>query len=282
MDIIATWLEGLISQRKLSPGSVAVLRAIGADPERASYCSGAALAEAAGVNIATVVRAAQAIGFSGWPELSTEVRNRFLSSLDPDKHFARNSTTAKKPSLEPLARDVEFIHLLAETLTDEAIDDVATAISDAQSTVVLATGAYVAPGAVLAHNGLARGYRIVLSDGSATSMINDVRALGPGDCLLTFSIWKTDANLVPLCEYAKARGVRIVVIADQRSKLAELADRLILVPSEGAGPMASVTCAVSVVQCVVSALANLDPERSEAKLEELQRLWTLTGAVVSD
>ena len=282
MDIIATWLEGLISQRKLSPGSVAVLRAIGADPERASYCSGAALAEAAGVNIATVVRAAQAIGFSGWPELSTEVRNRFLSSLDPDKHFARNSTTAKKPSLEPLARDVEFIHLLAETLTDEAIDDVATAISDAQSTVVLATGAYVAPGAVLAHNGLALGYRIVLSDGSATSMINDVRALGPGDCLLTFSIWKTDASLVPLCEYAKARGVRIVVIADQRSKLAVLADRLILVPSEGAGPMASVTCAVSVVQCVVSALANLDPERSEAKLEELQRLWTLTGAVVSD
>lgn len=282
MGIIATWVDSLMAQRKLSPGSTAVLRTIADDPETASYSSAAALADAAGVNVATVVRAAQAIGFSGWSELSTEVRNRFLSSLDADKHFARNAEAGAGQPLKSLVKDRELIEILAETLTEEAIDNVADLIAAAQTTTVVATGSFLAPGAVLAHNGQSLGYRITLSDGPMTSMINDVRMLQPGDCLLTFSIWKTSASILPLCEYAKSQGIRLIVIADQRSQLAELADELILVPSEGTGPTASATGAVVVAQCIISALANLDPERSRANLEELQKVWSLTGAVASD
>lgn len=282
LGIIGTWLENLTAQRRLSPGAKAVLGAVADNPEQASYCSAAILAEAAGVNVATVVRAAQAIGFSGWPELSTEVRSRFLSSLDADNYYVRNSPEGTRQSLASLNKDRELIQLLSESLSEEAITGIAEMIAEAQSTTVLATGSYAAPGAVLAHNGQGLGYRITLSSGSATSMINSVRMLQQGDCLLTFSIWKTSASIVPLCEYARAKGIKVIVIADQHSRLAELADRLVLVPSEGAGPMASVTCAVSVVQCIVTELANLDPQRSKVLLEELQTMWTQTGAVISD
>lgn len=282
MAIITTWVDNLASQRKLSPGTKTVLRTIADDPERASFCSATYLASIAKVNVATVVRAAQAVGFSGWSEFSTEVRNRFLSSLDADKHFARNIQPGSDHALRSLDKDRELIQLLSETLTEGAINEIANMIAGAQMTKILATGAYVAPGAVLAHNVQGLGYNVSLSDGSTTSMINDVRMLQPGDCLLSFSIWKTSASIIPLCEIAKERGVQIIVIADQHSQLAELADTLILVPSEGVGPMASVTCAVSVAQCVVSAIAAMDSERSAAMLEELQSMWSRTSAVISD
>lgn len=282
MTIITTWVDNLASQRKLSPGTKTVLTTIAEDPERASFCSAAYLASIAKVNVATVVRAAQAVGFSGWSEFSTEVRNRFLSSLDPDKHFARNIRPGTDYALRSLDKDRELIQLLSETLTEGAINEIANMIAGAQMTKILATGAYVAPGAVLAHNVQGLGYNVSLSDGSTTSMINDVRMLQPGDCLLSFSIWKVSASIIPLCEIAKERGVQVIVIADQHSQLAELADTLILVPSEGVGPMASVTCAISVAQCVVSAIAAMDSERSAAMLEELQSMWSRTSAVISD
>ena len=282
MGIIATWLEHLMTQHKLSPGTTTVLKAIAEDPERASYCSAAALAEVAGVNVATVVRAAQAIDFTGWSELSTEIRNRFLSSLDADKHFVRNTEAGAGQAVKSITKDRELLGLLSETLSDETVSAIAEMITSSQSTKVLATGAYVAPGAVLSHNARGLGYNVSLCDGSTTSMINDVRLLHPGDCLLTFSIWKTSSSIVPLCEFAKERGVRLIVIADQHSHLAELADQLVLVPSEGVGPMASVTCAVSVVQSIVGAIANVDAQHSASMLEELQSMWSRTQAVTSD
>lgn len=282
MKIIATWLEHLMSQRRLSPGTKSVLKAIADDPEMASYCSAAALAQVAGVNVATVVRAAQAIDFTGWTELSTEIRNRFLSSLDADKHFVRNTSIGTGQAVKSIGKDLELLGLLSESLSEESINSIAAIITGSKATKVLATGAYVAPGTVLAHNAQGLGYNVSLSDGSTTSMINDIRLLGPGDCVLTFSIWKTSSNIVPLCELAKERGAQLIVIADQHSHLADLADQLVLVPSEGVGPMASVTCAVSVAQCLVGAIANVDTQYSAAKLEELQAMWSHTRAVISD
>ncbi|MCS4594790.1 MurR/RpiR family transcriptional regulator [Brevibacterium sediminis] len=282
MKIIATWLEHLMSQRRLSPGTKSVLKAIANDPEMASYCSAAALAEVAGVNVATVVRAAQAIDFTGWSELSTEIRNRFLSSLDADKHFVRNTEAGMGQPATSIGKDIELLGLLAESLSEDSVTTIATMVTTAPTTTILATGAYVAPGTILAHNAQGLGYDVSLSDGAATRMINDVRKLKPGDCLITFSIWKTSASILPLCEIAKERGVQLIVIADQHSQLAELADQLILVPSEGLGPMASVTCAVSVAQCIVRAIANVDTTRSAAMLEELQAMWSRTQAVISD
>lgn len=282
MGYVATWIDNLMIKRKLSPATKAVLKAIADDPERASYCSAAQLALVVDVNVATVVRAAQAIGFSGWSELSTEVRNRYLSSLEAHQHFERNSRSPTGSALSSLTKDLELMRLLSETLTEELVDRVVSIIAGSRSTHILATGAYAAPGNLLAHNAQGLGFHVTLGTGSITSMINEVRLLQPGDTLLTFSIWKTSASIGQLCEIAKERGITLIVIADQHSHLAELADELILVPSEGVGPMASVTCAVSVVQCIISGLAGIDRGRTAAMLEELQGLWSRTNAVVSD
>src|SRR5699024_12419516 len=100
--------------------------------------------------------------------------------------------------------------------------------------------------------------------------------------LLTCALRTASSRIVPVRELAKERGVRLIVTADQHSHLHELADRLVLVPSDGLGAMTSVTCAVSVAQCIVGAIANVDTRRSAAMLEELQAMWSRTQAVTSD
>ncbi|MCQ9368760.1 MurR/RpiR family transcriptional regulator [Brevibacterium sp. 50QC2O2] len=281
MSIVATWIDSLAASNKLSKGTIAVLNAISADPERASYCNTQQLAETAGVNAATVVRAAQAIGFAGWPALSTEVRNRFLSSLDVRKHYEHASAGRSDRAITGMSKDAALLQVLAETLQEDDLVRIARIIAESRMSTVLATGSWAGPAQLLAHNSRGLGFNIAFEGGSVTTMLNAVRLLHPGDCLVAISVWKTSTAIYQMCRIAHERGVKIIVIADQHSHLADLADELLLVPSEGMGPMASATCAVSLVQCIVTALADLDPERSAARLEELDDLWRQTGAVMS-
>src|SRR5262245_10842575 len=75
------WLRARVPDRGLSAKGTAVLQALLSHPRRASYSSAAQAAELAGVNVATVSRTAQALGFSGWTELQHELRSRLLTAL---------------------------------------------------------------------------------------------------------------------------------------------------------------------------------------------------------
>jgi DNA-binding MurR/RpiR family transcriptional regulator len=62
---VEDWLRALARQHKISRGAHDVVQAAISRPEFASYASAFDLGKDAGVNTATVTRAAQALGFSG-------------------------------------------------------------------------------------------------------------------------------------------------------------------------------------------------------------------------
>src|SRR6202043_2329008 len=75
---VEDWLRALARQHSISKGAHDVIQAAILRPEFASYASAFDLGKDAGVNTATVTRAAQALGFSGWPELRQEIRARYV------------------------------------------------------------------------------------------------------------------------------------------------------------------------------------------------------------
>src|SRR5262249_55092241 len=140
-----------------------VLATLLAQPRRASYSSAAEFADLVGVNVATVVRTAQALGFAGWPALQQELRARYLSSLSApqvaDEHAGSDS-----PGTAAIRRDLENVALLAR-IDSAAIRGLAAAIAKARKTIVVAIGSYTAVGLALAHNAQLAGYDAVLASG---------------------------------------------------------------------------------------------------------------------
>ena len=111
-----------------------------------SYASTSEAAALAGVNVATVVRAAQLLGFSGWPALRGEARSRYLSSLSASEVLSEHAAGAESPAWASVRSDLRNLQSLSQMLDPEQVESVARLIHDAGTTVVLGSGSFAAPG----------------------------------------------------------------------------------------------------------------------------------------
>ncbi|MGW0515924.1 MurR/RpiR family transcriptional regulator [Crossiella sp. NPDC003009] len=280
-DDFEGWLRGRVPERGLQAKAAAVLETLLAQPRRASYSSAAELAELAGANVATVIRTAQALGFSGWPTLQQELRARYLSALSAPEVAAEHAdaVVTGSPASASLRRDLDNVALLTRSVDIAAARELAAAIGQARRTVVVAAGSYTSVGIALAHNAQLAGYDTQLAAGyGGGGPANTIAQLTGQDVLVVVSFWRLNESAVVAAEEAAAKGARVFVITDAASPaLATAAERILLVPTEGISFFPSLTAAMALVQAVVAELAMLDPGRTKAAVEAAEAQWARFG-----
>ncbi|MGH1554141.1 hypothetical protein ACRAWF_25925 [Streptomyces sp. L7] len=92
---IEAWLTDR-TRGTLGPQAGRVVHVLARAPQFAGYSSAREVAERAGVNVSTVVRTAQQLGFDGWPQLREELRARFSPRSPPE-----TSPSARQPTPRP-------------------------------------------------------------------------------------------------------------------------------------------------------------------------------------
>ncbi|WP_219472321.1 MurR/RpiR family transcriptional regulator [Nonomuraea rhizosphaerae] len=276
-DSFEDWLRARTPERGLRPKSAAVLQILLSHPRRASFGTAAELAQFAGVNVATVTRTAQALGFAGWPALQQELRARYLSSLSAPQVAAEHSGDGS-PSSRSLRRDLDSLALLHRRLDEGAMRAIAEAVAAARRTVIVADGSYAAVGMALAHNARLAGYPVAAVTTGDAELANTMSAIGPGDVLIAISFWRLYESTVLAANEARARGVRVFALTDAASPaLAEAAERVVMVPAEGVAFFPSLTAGMAVAQALVTQLAAVDPARTAASIEAAESMWTKFG-----
>ncbi|GAB3547415.1 hypothetical protein GCM10027404_09440 [Arthrobacter tumbae] len=273
MTQIAEWLDGLTLGRKVSPGIDAVLTILRTDAGRASFMSTQDLAARANVNVATVVRAAQFLGFSGWSALKSELRHRYLASLTAEKLLSERSNSSAGLAGSSFTNDVRNVTRLADSINPEQLTRAAAVLAAADRIIVLATGSYAGAGFQLAHIGQWMGRDIELHTASGTALVNRLRMLKPGDALVSCNLWRSSKFVLEVVRIAEARGIRIVAIADRQTAVTDLAEEALLVPSEGVTFMPSTVAAVATVQALLAELSAVDPDRTMRALRDTEGLW---------
>jgi DNA-binding MurR/RpiR family transcriptional regulator len=274
------WMASLRTSAHLTRATKAVLRIIESDPEEAAYCSAQALADLADVNVATVVRAAQALGYSGWPAFSADIRSRFLASLSSRSLYLHNRRTGMLAT--SIDKDIELLERMRTELDESALNTMAEHIISAESVGVFATGSYAAPGMQLAHVAQMLGYRVRLHSGSVTSMVNEVNLMTPRDCFFAIALWKSSRAIVRLAEAAHEKGAKVLVIADRRNSLTEISDEFALVPAESSELISSLVCATSAIEYLLGCLARRDEEQTQDMLGRIDELWGITSAITEE
>ena len=270
---LPAWVSARLGDRSPGRGVREVLRALGSHPRQMSYASVQDAAGVAEVNPATVVRAAQLIGFTGWPQLRAEVRSRYLSLLSASEVLQEHGEPGGVGG-DAVRQDLHNLHDLASLVDEDQLARVAGIIARAATTLVVGSGSFAAPGLQLAHLAQTIGHDVRLERSGGTTLLNAFGLLGEGDALILFHLWRTPGDLLRIAGLAHERGVRLVVIGDHaRPGITTLADEFVLVPSEGASMFPSLVPTITVVQAVVAALVAADPQAASRAADAADELW---------
>jgi DNA-binding MurR/RpiR family transcriptional regulator len=269
------WFEQLAATRRLTPKGQKLAHFIAANPRFASFAAASELADKTEVNPATVVRLAQALGFSGWTEFQLHFRHRYLGTLLPAEvlhaHVDHGSVSALRVSLE---RDLENLQSALVTVDFEIAERVAATIAGARKTIVVSSGSYAAVGEVFAHLATFMGYSIELESHGGPHLVARFASLEPGDCVFAISFYRLNKHVVRATQYATERGISTVALVDSRfSPLVPAADLSLVVPSESGSFFQSMTAPLAVAYALLARMRELGGDGLEQRIQTAQQLY---------
>lgn len=277
-DSLASWLHGLVPPTGLGKQGSAVLQAIVDEPETASYEGVVALAELAGVNVGTITRTAQSLGFSGWPALRREVRKRFIAHLGTTRTGSPSEPVA--PALRAITRDLDNLAAAVRHLDVGTIKRMAQAVAQARKTYLVAESTYGSIATALAQTARLAGYDVEAVTTGSLEIANRLAHIDTDGVVVIFAHWRYVKNAERTGRAAKDRGARAFLLTDTRSPDASAwSDGTVRVPAEGPTFFPSLVPCLSVGQALVAELAALDPDRSATAIADAEAYWRRFGLV---
>ncbi|MGW7694585.1 MurR/RpiR family transcriptional regulator [Streptomyces asiaticus] len=212
------------------------------NPQLASYADLADIAQRVDVNSSTVVRAAQALGYRGWPDLQRELRARYLVLISTEDKLTQ-SGEHRSPLHDALTHDIDNLRQTLDNNTAAEAEAAIATVAATKSILVLGAGSFAGPASVMAHLGSTMGYPISLENRGGVHLASAVNSLGPGDALVVVNLWRSMKQIIVAAEAAREAGAAVVAITDmRRGRLATtVAEHLLIVPSEGISFFQSVT-----------------------------------------
>jgi DNA-binding MurR/RpiR family transcriptional regulator len=271
---VEDWLRTLVRQHGVSKGAHDVIQAAISRPEFASYASAFDLGKDAGVNTATVTRAAQALGFKGWPELRQEIRARYVGSLTaPELATVHHKHSSGLPYDDALNRQIADLNVMRRSLDREKVKTFANLIAKSKRRLVIACGSFAGVGRILAHHAGVAGYRCEFVD-DAVATANALSDIGPDDVVIIITFWRLYSVAVTAAQQARAQGATICLISDAAvSPVARHANHMLIVPAEGTSYFPALVPSLSVVEGICSELAGIDVDKTRLSVKRAELQW---------
>jgi DNA-binding MurR/RpiR family transcriptional regulator len=260
----------------LSPGERKVAELFLAEPQAAVFFTTDQVARATGVSGATVVRAARALGFGGYPEFRSAFQASFVERMSTVARMRLTASPRRKESEtvdDLLAAELANLEATQARLDHDTIGRAAEMIARARRVYVI--GLRVAHGpAWLLHSGLQwilRHSRLVtLGAGDITEQLDDV---GPRDVVvgITFRHTRATVELFRACIGRGARGIALTDAAT--SPLAEGAELVLEAPTRLSSFMPSMTAPTALVNVLLTLVAAKRPRQALAALARREAAW---------
>ena len=225
-------LIALVRQRRatLPPQQQAVADLLVERLDESPFFSVPTLAERAGVSEATVVRVAQRLGFSGFPELKMALLELVRARLvGHDTVPTRTATDA----LSAVTRlEASNLDRMLRSLDRSAFEAAAAALSGATHVFTFGVGLSAHLAELAAYQLIEAGVRTSALSVRFTSPSEQLVVLRPDDALLVFSLPPYSRPTLDLLESATARGIATVVVTDRATAPASsLARHALAVPT---------------------------------------------------
>ena len=242
------------------------------------------IAAGAGVQPATLVRLAKALGYEGWDELR-QVFVRGLQQLPRRYAEQAEEVVRRRSGRDVLSRHVST-HIanlqLLEELNTENLADAVRILQRARHVHVAGFRASYAAAYTLHY--LYRLFRnsVTLLHGDAGLLEMELRALEPADVVVVVGFAPYSQEGLRVAQAAQERGCRTIAICDSKvAPVARHAEVVLRFPTETAGFFPSTTGAMVVVEALASQLLAKAGRQAVQALGLAEEQLHRSGAYVS-
>ncbi|NUT10267.1 MAG: MurR/RpiR family transcriptional regulator [Nonomuraea sp.] len=258
----------LLDGRRLSPVQRRIAHYLGEHLDEAIFLSSVELAERAGVSQPSVTRFAMVLGFAGYPELRQALRPLVLGggAVAPQESLLRNAIDSEIRNLARVRDRLSALPLkeLGEQLAaTEPLPVLGLRVSCGLATTFAYYARRIHPDVrLLTHGG--------------SELVDGLHAAcrAGAEWVVAVVLPRYPSEVVQALEYAGKLGLRVAAITDRPDFPAEIVldapvgDRLVF--DSHAAPLA-------LAMALVEAMADAAPLRTQARLEEYERMTDEAG-----
>ncbi len=245
--------------------------------EKAAYMTASKLGEAAGVSESTVVRFASDLGYEGYPEFLSALRESVRSMLTSVQRIEMtNEMIGDGDALErTLAADMSRIKATIECNRAEDFDAAVNSIVGAEKIYVAGAGTSSMLADMLSHNLTLVFDNVRHADSSSESrVLEQLLRIGPGDVLVAITFPRYSKRIVKAVSFAKDRGATIIGITDGKtSPIVPMADMLLFAKSDMASFVDSLVAPLSLINALIVGISRKKSDELAETFDRLERVW---------
>lgn len=270
----------LISDRreKLSKGHKKIAEYILEHGEEATFMTAAELGAKLGVSESTVVRFADKLGLSGYPELQDKLeqwtRQKLQVGIVPE--FSSKTKDHWGVIATVLQSDIQKIHDTLEELSEEAFATALDSILNAKHVYIvgLRNSAPLASFFYFYLNMIRRDV-ILLDTTSSTEMFEQMIRIDEEDVFVGISFPRYSMRTLKAMEFARDRRAKVIAITDStRSPMTMYSSVHLLAKSELNGVADSLVAPFSLMNALIVAMCLKNPEQVKDELKNLEDVWS--------
>ena len=261
---------------RFSKGQKLIAQYILKNYDKVAFMTACKLGEAVGVSESTVVRFANALGYSGYPKLQDAlqevIKNKLttVQRVDMIKEFNDDSAILKKI----VKSDMDNIKDTLEGIDEKAFEEAANRILKAKRIYIVGMRSSFT---IAQYLGFYLGIILDSVHVIRTDMgdaFEQVVKINEDDVLIAISFPRYSKKSYQIVSYAKEKGAHIVSLTDSPfAPVASFTDNLLLVKSNMVSFVDSLVPALSIANALIVSVGMKEKEDIKQHFDDLEAIW---------
>lgn len=245
--------------------------------DKAAYITAAKLGKEVNVSESTVVRFAITLGYDGFPELQTALREIVKNKLTSLQRFEIISDKMEDEDIlnKVMSGDISKLKTTMENLDKKAFNNAVNAISKAKTIYILGVRSSSALAAFMGFyfNLMFQNVKIVQTT-SISEVFEQILRVEEGDVVIGITFPRYSRRTVKALEYAKGRNASVIAITDtEKSPVVTCSDYCLYAKSDTASFVDSLVAPMSIINALIVAVGMQKKDETAVIFDELEKIW---------
>lgn len=265
---------------RLSKGQKLIAQYILNNYDKVAFMTACKLGETVGVSESTVVRFANALGYSGYPKLQAALQELIKNKLTTVQRVEMANDYSDENTIlnKILKGDIDNIRETLEEIDGEAFQEAVSRLLKARKIYILGMRTSFV---VAQYLGFYLG--IILDNVHTVRMdmgdaFEQIVRIGEDDVVIAFSFPRYSKKSFQLVKYAKEKGAKVISITDSLfAPIASVSDNTLIVKSNMASFVDSLVPAMSVANALAVSVGMKEKEDIKEHFDDLEQMWDKYG-----
>ena len=245
--------------------------------EKAAYLTATKLGANVGISESTVVRFANELGFSGYPDFQNELQKSLRSKLTAVQRIdvADSLIGDQNIPLSVMSSDMNNIKDSLGNLDMASFETAVDEICSAKHIYIIGKRSSNMLADFMNHY-----FRYIfqnvhlISSNSTSELFEEIFRIGEGDVLIAISYPRYSKRTKTAAEFAKKRGAKVIALTDSdRAPITAFADIRLFAVSDMASFVDSLIAPLSLINALIVAIGRRNRDALESTFIDLEEIW---------